>query len=59
MRRWGVECQGFDEDGKGFDCPNTPGTPWGPGWCPSCDERRRARITRQLDDLLHEFDVVE
>ncbi len=44
-------CQGFDQNGKRFACPNPPGTPWTPAWCWECDERRRARLTKQLENL--------
>ena len=44
-------CIGYNDNGKGFPCPNKPGTPWTPLWCLPCDERRRARITGQLEEL--------
>lgn len=51
-------CPGYGESGKAFNCTGTPGTPWTPVWCPECDERRRARITRQLEELLETFGPV-
>jgi hypothetical protein len=36
---------------QAFACPNTPGTPWTPVWCPECDERHRARLTQQFKAL--------
>ena len=47
-----MKCPGFDDNGRGFACDGKPGTPWTPIWCLPCDERRRARITRQLQDIL-------
>jgi hypothetical protein len=51
-----MKCLGFDEDGQPFDCPNEAGTPWTPIWCLPCDERRRARISRQLTDIQKSFE---
>lgn len=48
-------CPGYDDDGNGFKCDDATGTPWTPVWCLSCDERRRARITRQLEALAASF----
>lgn len=47
-----MDCIGFDEDGKRFFCLNEAGTPWTDHWCLPCDERRRARITQQMKDIL-------
>jgi hypothetical protein len=51
-----MKCLGYDEDGQPFDCPNEAGTPWTPIWCLPCDERRRARISRQLADIERSFE---
>lgn len=45
------KCIGYGENGDFFDCPNTAGTPWTPHWCDECDERRKTRITLQLEQL--------
>ena len=47
-----ARCLGYDEKGKAFPCPNTPGTPWTKHWCAECDERRKAGITRNLQALV-------
>ncbi len=47
-----TRCAGFDEHGKAFPCPNTPGTRWGPMWCQECDERRMVRLDGQFKALL-------
>jgi hypothetical protein len=47
-----MKCPGYDKDGREFDCDGVPGTAWTPIWCAECDERRRARISRQFDELL-------
>lgn len=45
-------CLGYDEEGRAFRCPNEAGTPWTPLWCTECDERRKARIGHQLEEML-------
>lgn len=50
-------CIGFDDNGKRFACPNPAGTRWTPYWCLPCDEKRRARITRQLHELRDSFNA--
>ena len=50
-----AKCPGYDDDGKGFNCPNPPGTPWTPVWCGPCDEKRKARITNQLKAIANTF----
>jgi hypothetical protein len=47
----GDRCLGFDENGGFFACPNPPGTRWTHLWCEECDERRRTRISSQLERL--------
>lgn len=42
------KCFGYP-DGK--VCPNKPGTPWSPYWCPSCNELRLAGITASLNKI--------
>ena len=32
-------------------CPEAAGTSWGPYWCPSHDEERLDRITRNLKEI--------
>jgi hypothetical protein len=51
-----VRCLGYDLDGQEFDCPNEAGTPWTKFWCLPCDERRRARITHQLEEIQRHFE---
>lgn len=46
-----TRCLGYDEDGKGFPCPQVPGTPWTRLWCDECDKRRRDRLTLQFETL--------
>ena len=48
-------CVGFGErEGK---CKNVAGTPWTPLWCASCDEKRRASITRSMEAISARFAV--
>lgn len=50
-------CVGFGPtEGK---CRNAAGTPWGPHWCPECDERRREHITRRMRELAGRPPVAE
>ena len=46
-----IRCAGFDEQGKAFNCPNTPGTKYGPMWCAECDARRMTSLNRQMQTL--------
>lgn len=45
------KCIGFDEHGNDFPCPNIAGTPWTNLWCDECDERRRKRISKSLEEM--------
>lgn len=55
MTHFASKCFGYDENGKVFNCPNTPGTKWTKYWCLECDTRRRERITKQLEDIQRSF----
>lgn len=52
-----MKCLGYDDKGNHFDCPNVAGTPWTHLWCHDCDERRKARITRQLEEIVESFNA--
>lgn len=49
------KCLGYDADGKPFDCPNPPGTPWTDHWCAECDQRRLARLDAKFEALATVF----
>lgn len=36
---------------KCVDCGEPAGTPWGPFWCPDCDDKRMERIDRGLREI--------
>jgi len=46
-------CPGYGKyEGK---CGRPAGTPWTPFWCPRCDELRRKRIRKQLENISDEL----
>ena len=36
-------------------CDKPAGTPWGPYWCPDCDDERMERVSRGLESVLRRF----
>jgi len=38
-------------------CDQPPGTPWSEYFCSACDERRRAHISNQLEEILAAFNA--
>lgn len=51
------ECLGYGIYER--NCTNKAGTPWTKLWCLRCDEIRRAKLRRQLEDLTKEQEVRE
>lgn len=54
--RWGrmtlTEKQALAPSGrKCVECGKPAGTPWGPYWCPECDDKRIERIDRGFRSL--------
>lgn len=48
---------GFGEfEGK---CNNEAGTPWTPYWCNKCDELRRNKLSKSLQDIQEKFKSVK
>lgn len=37
-------------------CGNKPGTPWTPYWCATCDEKRKAGISKSLAGMLADLE---
>ena len=50
---------GSDKCAGGFPgpCDNKPGTPWTPLWCPECDEKRKAAISKSLRSMLADLEA--
>jgi hypothetical protein len=47
-------CLGYGAtEGK---CSNPAGTPWSLYWCDSCDEARRDKITKSLEEIARGFE---
>lgn len=44
---------------KCADCGEPAGTPWGPYWCPDCDDKRVARIDKGMNEIQANFDRME
>lgn len=38
------------------ECGEPAGTPWGPFWCPACDDKRMERIDKGLREIGARFD---
>jgi hypothetical protein len=54
------ERAGLEPSGRScVDCGKPAGTPWGPYWCPDCDDRRMARIDASLKQLGERFRAAE
>lgn len=50
-------CYGFGE--REDNCPNAPGGAWSPYFCPDCDEKRVAHISKRFEEISARFALGE